>query len=63
MNVEKQMYYKLFNEVSDVISQLQKVQQECESIYMNTASPEDDVKGDRKYVLVKKRNPPGDLLD
>ena len=32
----KKMYFKLFNEITDVIERLQKVQLECEKIYIET---------------------------
>jgi len=34
MNEYKEMYYKLFNEVSRVIEQLQEIQQKTEEMYM-----------------------------
>ena len=32
----KAMYYKLFNKVSDVICDLQEIQQLCEEMYIET---------------------------
>ena len=32
----KSMYLKLFNEVTDTIERLQKIQQECEEIYIKS---------------------------
>ena len=32
----KSMYLKLFNEVTDTIERLQKIQQECEEVYINS---------------------------
>ena len=32
----KAMYLKLFNEVTDTIERLQKIQQECEKIYIES---------------------------
>ena len=32
----KSMYYKLFNEVTDTIERLQKIQQECEQIFIDS---------------------------
>ena len=32
----KAMYLKLFNEVTDTIERLQKIQQECEEIYIKS---------------------------
>lgn len=35
----KKMYLALFNEVTDVIEQLQKAQQRTEEFYINTEDP------------------------
>ena len=40
MNEYKEMYYKLFNEVSKVIEQLQEIQQKTEEMYMNANNEE-----------------------
>ena len=42
MNEYKEMYYKLFNEVSKVIEQLQEIQQKTEEMYMNADSEESE---------------------
>lgn len=47
----KSMYYKLFNEVTDTIERLQKIQQECEQIFID--SEEENLK---KLELYKKDN-------
>ena len=38
MNVHQDMYIKLFQQVSKTIEELQKVQQECEEIFMENPS-------------------------
>jgi len=43
----KSMYYKLFNEVTDTIERLQKIQQECEELYIK--SEEDNLKNFEIY--------------
>ena len=42
MNIYKKMYYELFNEVTDVIEKLQKIQQKCEEIYISS-DEEDEI--------------------
>lgn len=42
MNEYKEMYYKLFNEVSKVIEQLQEIQRKTEEIYMNANNEESE---------------------
>ena len=42
MNEYKEMYYKLFNEVSKVIEQLQEIQQKTEEMYMNADNEESE---------------------
>ena len=37
MSIYKEMYVKPFQKVSKTIEELQKVQQECEEMYMDTA--------------------------
>lgn len=39
----KLMYLKLFNAVTDTISELQKVQSECEEMYISSEEPIDEV--------------------
>ena len=36
----KEMYYKLFNKISDVIEQLQDIQAEAEEMFVNSDSEE-----------------------
>lgn len=36
MSDYKTMYYKLFNEVTDTIERLQKIQQLCEQLYIES---------------------------
>ena len=43
----KAMYLKLFNEVTDTIERLQKIQQECEEIYIK--SEEENLKNFEIY--------------
>ena len=43
----KSMYYKLFNEVTDTIERLQKIQQECEELFIK--SEEDNLKNFEIY--------------
>lgn len=35
----KEMYYELFNKITDVIGELQEVQQKVEEMYMNSDEP------------------------
>ena len=42
MSEYKEMYYKLFNEVSKVIEQLQEIQKITEEMFMNAAEEDDD---------------------
>ena len=42
----QKMYSKLFNEITDIIERLQKVQLECEEIYIDT-----EESGIEKFVL------------
>ena len=44
MNVYKQMYYRLFNRVSEIIRQLQAAQQETEEIFLNEDNREEAAK-------------------
>ena len=47
----KAMYYKLFNKVSDVICDLQEIQQLCEEMYIETE--EENL---TKFRLANKEN-------
>lgn len=37
----KEMYFTLFNKISDVIEELKKVQQETEEMYISSSEDED----------------------
>ncbi len=37
----KKMYFRLFNKITDIIEELQTIQQETEEIYIETAEDED----------------------
>ena len=47
----KAMYLKLFNEVTDTIERLQKIQQQCEDIYIK--SEEENFKN---FEILKNEN-------
>ncbi len=36
----KEMYLKLFNKVTDIIEELQKVQRETENLYIESSEPQ-----------------------
>lgn len=36
----KKMYFTLFNKVTDIIEELQKVQRETEALYINSEQPQ-----------------------
>ena len=50
----KSMYYKLFNEVTDTIERLQKIQQECEELFIK--SEEDNLKNLKYTKMILKLN-------
>jgi len=41
MNIYKDMYLKLFNEVTDTIERLKEIQKECEEMYIASEESED----------------------
>jgi len=40
MNIYKKMYFELFNEVTDTIEKLKKIQQKCEELYISCEDEE-----------------------
>ncbi|MBQ2932011.1 MAG: hypothetical protein IJE62_04100 [Clostridia bacterium] len=40
-NIYKDLYYKLYNSISDVINILEKVQNETTQIFLDNSSPKD----------------------
>lgn len=40
----KEMYYALFNKITDVIEDLQKIQQLTEEMYLSQRSDDDEIK-------------------
>lgn len=36
----KEMYFKLFNKVTDVIGELQQIQRETEELYISSSEPD-----------------------
>ena len=43
-NCYKDMYYKLFNKITDIIEELQGVQVEAEEMFMAHNPPDEDLK-------------------
>lgn len=46
MNSYKEMYYYLFNQITDINEQLKKIQQATEEMYLMQADKENDEKSD-----------------
>ena len=50
----KSMYFKLFNQITDVIEQLKEIQATTEEMYINANSDDDDK---QRYIDTKKQTP------
>lgn len=54
----QQMYFKLFNKVTDVIEELQQIQRETEELYIKDSEPDLTVLRPQKEDKTEKGSPP-----